>query len=109
MMFPPCEMQGKVLYVLDQAIADDVRRQGFGNTLSIRLEKVRSRTTSDGVHVQRGLCRPLNSATQHRRSADTQSTRRIGLQHILSCLYSDFLAERFIAHKHQCLRQRHLG
>lgn len=42
----------------------------------------------------------LHSPTQHRRGADTQSTLRIGLQHILSCLHSDPLAERFIVREH---------
>lgn len=42
----------------------------------------------------------LHSATQHRRSADTQSILRIGLQHIVSCLYSDLFAKRFIAREH---------
>lgn len=42
----------------------------------------------------------LHSATQHRRSADTQSILRIGLQHIVSCLYSDRFAKRFIAREH---------
>jgi hypothetical protein len=46
------------------------------------------------------LCRSLHGAAQHRCRADTQSILRIGLQHILSRLCSDLLAQRFIAREH---------
>ena len=58
------------------------------------------------IHVRPGylgrqpFCRSLYAAAQHRCRADTQRILRIGLQHILSRLCSDLLAQRFIAREH---------
>lgn len=75
-------------------------RRARPRTMSDRWDAEQSEFTIGPAILVASPCRSLHSATQHRRSADTQSILRIGLQHIVSCLYSDLSAERFIAREH---------